>query len=85
MNSYMYCKNNPLSMVDPSGNTPLYLHLLDIYGGLWANRLPKPDYPGNWTSWINFFGWYAHGEGETVDLRKVGLIGAFRENEEIAA
>jgi RHS repeat-associated protein len=81
MNLYAYCMNNPTNLVDPSGNSSE----VALIGGLWANNLPKPDYPGNWTSWQNFFGWYAHGEGQTVDLSGVGLLDDFRLDDKIGA
>ena len=46
MNLYAYCRNNPASMVDPSGNSPRRIRWLAFRGGMWANNLPKPAYPG---------------------------------------
>ncbi len=82
MNIYAYCNNNPLVFVDPSGTSFDPANLV-IPGGYWANKLKKPAYPGNWTSWVDFFAWYAHGEGKTVDLRDVGLLDDLRANEEV--
>jgi len=83
MNVYLYCMNNPLNLVDPSGKTSLLVEELAIYGGYWANQLPKLSYPGHWTSWVDFFGWYAHGEGETIDLAAVGFLDDLRRNEKL--
>ena len=80
INWYAYCGNNPLVYVDPSGCTSALVGALSVHGGYWANKLEQPAYPGSWSSWINFFGWYAHGEGETIDLRKVGFLDDLRKN-----
>jgi RHS repeat-associated protein len=88
MNMYAYCKNNPVNRADPLGelsssDAEELVSRLAIVGGLWAGRIEKPAYPGNWTSWIDFFGWYAHGEGETIDLRKAGLISNLRNHKKV--
>jgi len=83
MNVYLYGRNNPLIFVDPSGKTSNLVGELAIYGGYWANQLPRPSYPGFWTSWVDFFGWYAHGGGETIDLLRIGLLDDLQGNEKI--
>ena len=90
INWYNYCCNNPASMVDPLGSKasssrspPPWMQSMAVYGGLWAHGLPKPKYPGNWTSWKDFFAWYAYGEGQEVKLVDVGLLGAFRLSDQI--
>jgi hypothetical protein len=85
INMYTYCKNNPVVRFDPSGKDSMGLYEQAVVGGVWANSLSKPAYPGHWTSWIDFFAWYAHGGGETVDLRAIGLLSDFRANEDISA
>ena len=88
MNMYAYCKNNPVNWTDPLGKLSSsdaedLVDRLAVLGGLWAGYLTKPD--GNFESWVDFFAWYAHGGGDAVDLREVGLIRALREHAEVKA
>jgi len=84
MNAYAYCRNNPGNFVDPSGkHSDEVLQGMAYVGGIWANNLPAPPNPGDWTSWVDFFGWYAHGEGVGVDLLDIGLLREFRLSDEI--
>jgi len=90
MNLYHYCMNNPVNSTDPSGKNSMngwetLISWIASAGGPWANSLTKPEYPGNWQSWVDFFGWYAHGEGETIDLRKAGLVGKLRSDSIVEA
>jgi len=87
MNLYAYCRNNPASMVDPSGNIPFrpsweqIVNAMVVPGGIWANSLAIPV--GAWTIWADFFTWYAHEEGDDLHLVDVGLLDDFRNDTEI--
>jgi RHS repeat-associated protein len=81
INWYRYCANNPLNNVDPSGRFMLPgVVVADIIDRMF----PKPNYGGTWGI-RDFLGWYAHGEGVRVDLGDVGLLGKFRNSEQISS
>ncbi len=87
INWYLYCRNNPLARVDPSGRDIIDdegFPVDDFYiANALGNLFPKPDYPGRWTSYLYFFGWYVHGEGEEVKLVNIELLDDFRNSDQI--
>ena len=86
MNWYAYCRNNPLRFTDPSGTTSsaainpwvLVGREIDAYAAAFNFC---PDYPGTWTSKMDFLRWWFLSSGRhfrDVDLKLVGLLDDFR-------
>jgi len=78
INWYLYCRNNPLIRVDPSGRLTIIPPILDprelIPGWNPTGELPELD--GNW-DWEDYFTWYYYGEGREVDIHDTGLFDDF--------
>ena len=90
MNPYVYCGNDPLGAIDPSGSIAVWtidketgahtfvksIHPRPKNTPRWM--ISEPKYGKTWT-WRQFFWWYVNKNGERLDIETTGLMDAFKE------
>jgi len=89
INWYLYCRNNPLLFIDPSGttititSTPEDLSYMDPMSDNFNPFLFRfcPQ-PSNWT-WQQYFIWYMYGGGAKVNMGHTGLLDLFMNDPQI--